>query len=582
MPASTTLYDLCRDRAETRPDSTAFTFLHGGEAAADLTYRGLDDAARGIAAGLAPLARPGDRALLLYEPGLDFLAAFYGCLYAGLIPAPVPPPNARKATQALARLMAIAASAEATLLLSTGGLLARLAAALGTDGATGPAALGITPVATDLLTADPADWRPPRPTPDDPAYLQFSSGSTGQPKGTVITHSAALHNLDQISRTCGLGPEHGLVSWLPMHHDTGLVAGALVPLHDGFPVWLMSPLEFLQRPAAWLSAISRLPVTGTVAPDFGYELCVRRVNERQRADLDLSGLRLALSGAEPVRPATIEAFTQAFEPCGFRSTAFLPCYGLAEATLLVSGGPAETGVRTLGCDAEALAHNDVVPAAGAPGARTLVACGQVVHGVEAVIVDPESTTPCPPGRVGEIWLDGPNVGSGYYNDPERTAETFGAVLAGTPGRTYLRTGDLGFLHEGLLYITGRIKDVLIVDGRNLYSQDLELTIRESHPALDAHKCAVFPVDDGTREEIVAVVEADPDDGPDEDRLAKTVREAVGAEHGVQLDRVLAVRPGSIPLTASGKVQRFACRDAVLDGTLDAARITPPAPAPEEV
>ncbi|ASU84180.1 hypothetical protein CDO52_16525 [Nocardiopsis gilva YIM 90087] len=581
MLASTTLYDLCRNRAETRPETTAFGFLSEGDITADITYQGLDAAARVIAAGLRPLAQPGDRALLLYEPGLDFITAFYGCLYAGLIPAPVPPPNTRKTGQAVARIAAIAASAGTSLLLSTSGLLARLAVPLGAD--SGAHATAITPLATDRLTADPDDWRPPRPRPEDAAYLQFSSGSTGAPKGTVITHSAALHNLDQISRTLRLDPEQALVSWLPMHHDTGLVAGALTPLYDGFPAWLMSPLEFIQRPASWLSAISKLSATGTVAPDFGYELCARRVNERQRADLDLSGLRLALSGAEPIRPTTIERFSRTFEPCGFRTTAFFPCYGLAEATLLVSGGPADTGAQTLVCDTEALARHDVVPVPpGAPGSRTLVACGPVVPGVDLVIVDPATARPCPPGRVGEIWLSGPNVGSGYYNDPERTAETFGATLAEAPERTYLRTGDLGFLHDGLLYITGRIKDVLIVDGRNLYAQDLELTIRESDPALDTHACAVFPIDDGTREEIVAVVEVDPDDGMSEDRLAKIVREAVGAEHGVQLGRVLALRPGSIPLTSSGKVQRFACRDAVLDGTFDSARTTALTRVQEEV
>ncbi|CAM3926337.1 fatty acyl-AMP ligase [Nocardiopsis rhodophaea] len=581
MLAATTLYDLCRNRAESRPDTTAFGFLSEGDITADLTYQGLDAAARAIAAALRPLARPGDRALLLYEPGLDFVTAFYGCLYAGVIPAPVPPPSTRKSGQAVARITAIAASAGTSLMLSTSGRLARLAVPLGTDSATH--ATGITPVPTDRMNADPGDWRPPRPRPEDTAYLQFSSGSTGAPKGTVITHSAALHNLDQISRTLRLDSEQSLVSWLPMHHDTGLVAGALSPLYDAFPSWLMSPLEFMQRPASWLSAISKLSATGTVAPDFGYELCARRVNERQRADLDLSSLRLALSGAEPVRPATLERFAQTFEPCGFRRNAFLPCYGLAEATLLVSGGPADTGARTLVCDAEALARHDVVPVPpGTSGSRALVACGRAVPGVDLAIVDPATARRCPPGRVGEIWLSGPNVGGGYFNDPERTAATFGARLAEGPKRTYLRTGDLGFCHDGQLYITGRIKDVLIVDGRNLYAQDLELTVRQSHPALGTHACAVFPVDDGTREEIVAVIEVDPEAPMSEDRLTKTVREAVSAEHGVQLGRVLGLRPGSIPLTSSGKVQRFACRDAVLDGTFDSAPATELSRVQEEV
>ena len=562
-PGAATVAGLLRARAAERPSQVAFRFLTDGESAGEsLTYGELDARAARIAAELALSAgaaggiAPGERALLLYPPGLDFIAAFFGCLYAGVVAVPAYPPRPNDRSQS--RLRSIARDATPRAALTTRAILAGAVEPKGLL-AVAPELAGVRWIATDApeasergggTAAAAADL--PEPDPEDVAFLQYTSGSTAAPKGVMVTHANLLHNERMIGQAFAMDESSVVVGWLPLYHDMGLIGNVLQPLAAGGSCVLMSPVAFLQRPLRWLEAISRFRGTVSGGPNFAYELCLRKATPEALLGLDLASWRVAFNGAEPVRAATLERFAAAFAPCGFRADAFYPCYGLAEATLFVTGG--EPG-RPPRVDAES----------------GRVSCGRPWLGQRLVVADPETGEERPAGAEGEVWLAGPSVARGYWRNPEATVHDFNAFLPGGEG-PFLRTGDLGFLAGGELYVTGRLKDLIILRGRNLYPQDVELTAESSHPDLRPGGGAAFAVDAGDAGEerlvIVHEVERRRRSSPENTaEIAEAVRRAVAAEHEAQVFEVVLIRQSGLPKTSSGKVQRRRCRELYLAGEL---------------
>jgi len=569
--ASGTIVSILRTQASRCPDRCIYTFLADEEGGiADCTYQELDLRARSIAATLQGLCAPGERALLLYAPGLDYIAGFLGCLYAGVIAVPAYPPDPFRLTRTLPRLQSMVADAQATIALTTtpilnlGEMIFQMA----------PDLAALRWIATDTIPPDVAQaWRDPSVTPDSLAFLQYTSGSTGTPRGVMLSHANLLHNSRMIGRALALTPQSVAVLWLPPYHDMGLIGGILQPLLVGFHVVLMSPLSFLQQPYRWLKAVSDYKATIAGGPNFAYDLCVRKITPDDRSALDLSSWNVAFNGAEPVRHETLDRFAAYFAPCGFRRQAFQPCYGLAEATLFVSGGAQAGGPRYLSVSKTALAHNRVeIASQSDKDAQILVSCGHVQPDEEIVIVDPESCSRVQSNSIGEIWITGPSVARGYWQKPDETHETFDAHLADGRG-PFLRTGDMGFLHDNQLYITGRIKDLIIIRGRNHYPQDIELTVERSHPALRPGCCAAFSIDVNGEERLAVVQEVDTRKNPDPRDIVQAIRRAVAEEHDLQLYAVALIKPHTIAKTSSGKIQRRTCRDEYLNGKLDLVEIS---------
>jgi acyl-CoA synthetase (AMP-forming)/AMP-acid ligase II len=564
-----TLVDLLRWRALRQPLDRACTWLEDGETReVHLTYGQLDRKARAVAAHLRERTRPGDRILLAYPAGLDYVAAFFGCLYAGAVAVPVYPPRPNRS---LGRLQAVIHDARPAAALTSGAVLAQVDACR----ADAPLLQQLPWLDTATLDENAAGaWSPPALGRDSLAFLQYTSGSTAVPKGVMVTHGNLQVNERMIQESFEHDAGTVAVGWLPLYHDMGLIGNLLQPLYLGTRVVLLSPFAFLQRPRRWLEAISRHRATTSGAPNFAYDLCARRTPPEVRDTLDLSCWRVAYVGAEPVRAATLELFAETFAPCGFRRSAFLGCYGLAEATLFVTGArPAQA----LAVEAEALEQDRVVLAANQdPHARTLVSCGRPGAGTQVVIVDPQTNLSLPPGRVGEVWVRGPQVAHGYWGNPAATRDVFHGRLAGQDEGPFLRTGDLGFLRDGELFVTGRLKDLIIVDGRNHYPQDFEWTVERSHPALRPHGGAAFAVERDNAERLVVVHELERHGlGVPREEILAAARKAVAAEHDVALFDLQLLRPGSLPKTSSGKVQRSLCRDLYLRGGLELAH---PAPA----
>jgi acyl-CoA synthetase (AMP-forming)/AMP-acid ligase II len=426
---------------------------------------------------------------------------------------------------------------------------------------------GLRWLATDVLPPSLAEaWTMPDISADTLAVLQYTSGSTGQPKGVQLHHRHLLLNSQMLARAMGCGRDSVGVIWIPPYHDMGLIGGVLQPMYSGFPVHLMSPATFLQRPVRWLEAISRYRGTISVAPNFAYEQCVRRIRPEQLAKLDLSSWQVAGNGAEPVRADTLRAFSRTFAPAGFNTRAFFPCYGMAEATLYATGGPVFRGARVLQASRQALNHGQIVAPTGSD-AIDLVSCGAVAPEVQVRIVDPASGRECRSGEVGEIWLAGDSIAAGYWEQPEATIETFLARLPGS-ARHWLRSGDLGSLVDGELYVTGRLKDLIIVRGQNHYPHDIEATIDGIHPALRAHGGAAFGVEHEGCEQLAVVLELERNvPAGDVAGIAALVRDVVSRQHQLHIDRLAFVRPGGIPRTSSGKVQRYLTRQRLLQGAL---------------
>jgi amino acid adenylation domain-containing protein len=561
-----TLLHLLSERASEAPDFRLYTFLEDREGdERSITQAALDAKARRIATALQAVAAPGERVILLYPPGLEYISAFLGCLYGAMAAVPAYPPDPTRLERTLPRLRAIVKDARATVVLT----IASIAAMKDFLFAQAPDLGELRWIATDVIPeGSERAWQRPDIGTGTLAFLQYTSGSTGTPKGVMLSHGNLLHNLGLSAHAFRLRRESIGVFWLPPYHDMGLIGGILGPLYTGFTAALMSPLTFLRRPYRWLQAISRFRATVSGGPNFAYDLCVRRIGPEEASTLDLSSWTLAFSGAEPIRPETLDRFVETFGPRGFRRERFYPCYGLAEGTLIVSGGePSEPPILQV-VDARALERHRVEPVPPEqPEARAVVSCGRSLLDQRLVIAHPETLARCPQGTVGEVWVKGPSVALGYWQQPEETARVFEARLSDTGEGPFLRTGDLGFLLGEELFVTGRLKDLVIIRGRNCYPQDIEQTVERCHPALRAGNVAVFSVEVASEERLVVVQEADPRKLTDLDEVVAAVRRVVAETHELPLYALVLIEPGSIFKTSSGKIQRRACRAAYLAGEL---------------
>jgi acyl-CoA synthetase (AMP-forming)/AMP-acid ligase II/acyl carrier protein len=561
--ACSTLVGILRARAAETPGALAYTFLKDGEVPeSPLTYAALDEQARGIAAWLQGEGAAGERALLLYPPSVEFVAAFLGCLYAGVVAVPAYPPRPNRADP---RIQQIVADAGARFVLTTAAILASMDGRR--EGMPGLGALSWR--ATDTLPAGvAADWREPALERGGLAFLQYTSGSTLAPKGVMVSHGNILDNSERLDRVLVHDERSVAVTWLPHFHDMGLIYGILQPLYRGFPCYIMPPAAFLQRPLRWPQAISRFKGTHSGGPNFAYELCASRMTPDQREGLDLSSWEVAFNGAEPVRSSTLQRFAAAFGPCGFRWNSFCPAYGMAEATLMISISRSSAPPVSFRAQALALERNQAVPASeDDASAWTLVGCGRGEGVGRMIVVDPQTLLPCAAGEVGEIWVSGASVAQGYWRRAEETERAFHAFLAGGEG-PFFRTGDLGFLSESEIFITGRLKDLIIVRGLNHYPHDIERTVEGSHAALRPSAGAAFSVEIEGDERLVIVQEVERTQrNSDLDDVARAIRRAVTDEHEIDAHAVVLIRPGSILKTSSGKIQRRGCRTAFLEGSL---------------
>jgi len=567
MSAQLTVAAVLHEHAATYSDRPALIYAADAvnpTSDVSLSYRELDLAAQRLAVWLRDRVSAGDRALLLYPPGVGFGVAFVGCLYADIIavPVPVPVPTGPPQRDQLAQRVARDAGVAVVLTES-----ATLAAVTTWRDAAG---LSDVPcVATDTIEATDTQWTVPDVAPTAPMMLQYTSGSTSDPKGVVICHDNVLAQVAMSRRWMAVGDHTRFGGWLPMHHDMGLIVQLLQPLVLGATSVFTSPFEFLKRPVRWLQLIDRFRVDVSLAPHFAYEVSARQITDAQVATLDLSGWGVAGVGAEAVRAKTLHAFAARFAPAGFRPEALTIGYGLAEGTVYVAVGPRTTAPIVLSLDSERLERNEFVPVSS-PTAPTIVSCG-VPCEMEIVIVDPVTTAPLPDGLVGEVWVRGAGVARGYWGVEKATAETFGGTLV-TGETGYLRTGDLGALHAGELFVTGRLKDLLIVRGRNLHPQDIEYEVRTLDPALNARNGAVFAVPgNDAHEHVVIVQECAADLANDPDRLGRIVtviRDWMARELGFRPAAVTLVRPGGVSRTPSGKVQRTLMRELFMTASLD--------------
>jgi acyl-CoA synthetase (AMP-forming)/AMP-acid ligase II len=542
----TTLVELLQHRASATPDALAYSFLGSKLDESRCTYRELHERALAVAARLRTVVKEDDRVLVCHLPGLDYISAFYGCLYAGAIAVPVYPPQYYKSFD---RIRSIIEDARPRAALTSATILQKLGAEV--DAAAGPAFDWI--VTEDLAGAD-GSGRPVHRRAGSIAFLQYTSGSTAEPKGVMLSHGNLLDNLRAIQKNFQSHPRSAGCIWLPPYHDMGLIGGILQPLFAGFPVYLMSPMAFVLRPIKWLEAITRFRATISGGPNFAFDLCVARIKPEAMVHLDLRSWEVAFCGAEPIRAATLEAFRAKFEPVGLSPRALHPCYGLAEATLMVTASACSAPPVTRKVDAESLATNVARPATERPG-RILVGCGRAIDGTQVRVVNPRTLLACAEGELGEIWVAGPGVAPGYWGRPEQSAETFGGRLASGEG-PYLRTGDLGYLDHGELFVTGRGKDVIIVKGRNYYPQDIEHSVSASHPGLRADGAVAFSVDQGDEESLIIISEVEPKlMRCDLGQIIPLIAKAVLASCEIAPHDVVLVPKGSVAKTSSGKLQR---------------------------
>ena len=561
-PVDQSIAERLRFWATECPDDLAYAYLEDGEKAdRTLTFSELDRRASSIANHLIERGLQGQRALLLYPPCLDFVEAFFGCLYAGVVAVPGYPPRRNRSMD---RIESIARDADAAAALSISYTIDRTITLTESDSKLSK----INWIATDAIENQNDVDIDIAKTKSELALLQYTSGSTGSPKGVMLSHENVMHNCGLITQAFHTDRTSVGCSWLPTYHDMGLIGGVLNPLYIGRVAHLMSPMMFMQRPIRWLRAISKYKITVSGGPNFAYDLCSQKISDEEAAELDLSSWKLAFNGAEPVRKTTLDTFAEKFGPCGFNHDAFYPCYGMAETTLIVTGGHPDEKVAIRCFEGSALDEKRVIVAApdGDKG-RYVVGCGQSLPDEDIVIVDPDTRTKLPEKRVGEVWIASPSVARGYWNKDELSDETFRASLAEPNGKQYLRSGDLGFFYEDELFVTGRLKDMIIVRGVNRYPQDIEMTVERADRRLRSGAAAAFAVDVDGRERLVVVSEVSRGEDDDWNSVIDSIRRDVTTQHELPPDGVILVRTGSIPKTSSGKIQRHACREAFLDGTL---------------
>ena len=565
-----TVFEALDQWCHARADSDALTFLgeDGETEVSRLTYAEFVQRARLIGAALLERGAEGQRVVVAYPSGAEYMAAFFGCLYANAIAVPAYPP---KVTRPDARFDAILEDSEAAIVLTTSSVI-RLLDTKGKDGIYKKDGL-------QWLDTESLDLTPYAPCPvpaveeSTVAFLQYTSGSTSRPKGVQVTHGNIMRHLEIVTEILDVREKSVFIGWLPLFHDMGLIGVVLTALLNGRHVVLMDPVTFVKRPLRWLKAIERYKANLTSAPNFAYELCARMIKPQDRDALDLSSLRLAVSGAEPVRPETLRLFIDTFAPSGLAETTLCPSYGMAEATLIICGNSFRDAYTTLPVDKHELLNGRVLPPASPEREQVLVGCGRPLPAVTLRIVDPLTGVACPPHTVGEIWVSGPQVAGGYWNNPAASAETFQATLPDEPGKTFLRTGDLGFLHDGEIYVTGRHKDLIIIRGQNHYPQDLEWTVEQAHPFLSTDCSAGFAVQVNGEEQLVVVTEVDRAYRKNDlTEAATAIQAALYERHELRPHALVICSPGSVPKTTSGKIQRKACKQAYEDGTLAALHV----------
>lgn len=564
------IIDILQKRAIQTPDSTAYVFLKDGKTHDDcLSYQQLEEKVKAIASSLQSYATSGSRAMLMYPQGLEFIASFLACLYTGIIAVPVPAPEALRLKRVLPRLQSIAIDSQSSLILTT----SKLAPQVEKICARVSQLQSITILTTDTICLkDPSDISN-NASQERLAYLQYTSGSTSSPKGVMISHRNLIANLDAITQAVYTHVRDSKsASWTPYFHDYGLVKGLLQPLYMGIPSYVISPVTFIKRPVRWLEAISQYGITHSGAPNFAYDYCVSEIKPKHLDDLDLSTWRVAHSGAEPIRPSTLEAFSQKFEPYGFSHECFYPSYGLAEATLMVTTKKKGESLLFLDASTQELAKNKVVQVSKESGKekkQRLVSCGSTHRDTKVVIVDPQTLEQCEDHQIGEIWVAGESVAQGYWRDPSETQRNFSASLSNLSQDKFLRTGDLGFLSGEELFVTGRIKDLIVIRGQNYYPQDIELTAQQSHTALVENGCAAFSVESHGKEVVVVVQEVTKkyQNQADFEDVIAAIRRAVITTHELQIHGLVLVKRGTVPKTSSGKVMRQACRQQFLEQKL---------------
>lgn len=559
----TNLIQLLQFQVERQPDALAYRFLLDGDVDGLLmqwTYHELNSQVQTIASRLQAVGAEKECILLLYPSGLEFIAAFMGCLCAGAIAVPVYP------HRALSRLGAIVQDSHARFVLTTSPFL-KFAQGLKHQA---PELSEVLWIATDDCATEPiSDCRQPDIKGETLAFLQYTSGSTGQPKGVMVSHANVLHNQLLMERAFGANRSSHIIGWLPLYHDMGLIGNVLQTLYVGASCTLMSPIAFQQRPTRWLEAISRFHGTISGGPNFAFDLCTKTKSPDQH--LDLGSWKVAFNGSEPIRKETLEQFATVFAPFGFRAESLCPCYGLAEATLFVSGveGSSPPTYRTI--LAEALERGQAIEASeNQPAAtRTHVSCGRSQPEQKVLIVNPETLLLCPDRIVGEIWICGQSVGQGYWGQPEESARVFRSRLASASETAFLRTGDLGYMDNGELFLTGRLKDVIIIRGRNLYPQDIEFAAQQAHPTIRPGCCAAFSLQGESEEKLAVAAEVTTyEDKESLKVVVNAIRRAVAEEHGIQTHTVVLLRQKSIPKTSSGKIRRDTCRRSFLEGNLE--------------
>ena len=571
MVNNSTIIDVLLDRSTNRPHQTAYTFLADGEhESGSITYRELDLQARAIAVRLLTKVKPGDRALLVYPytAGLEFIASFLGCLYAGVIAVTDYP---RQHIKSLSQYQDRIVDSQAGIILTTREFADRVKGQLVSHPGMALKLKALPWIASDEVDLKLSQqWQMPKISSDTLAFLQYTSGSTGQPKGVMVTHGNVLHNSEVIYQSFGHHPQSKILMWLPMFHDMGLIGGVMQPLYAGLPAVLMSPIALAQKPFLWLQALSKYQITTSGGPNFAYDLLCQKITAEQRLSLDLSHWEVAFTGAEPVRAKTLEQFAELYAPCGFKPEAFYPCYGMAEATLFITGIDASQSPTVVHLDKTALTQDKVVAIAPEhPNAKAVVSCGHTWLGDEIIIVNPDKLQ-CASDEVGEIWAAGAGIGKGYWQKEAQTEATFQATLANNPDKTYLRTGDLGFIQNGELYITGRIKDMMILWGRNHYPQHIEETVESCHPALRPNHGAAFSIEINGEEQLVVAHEINRTDlrKLNAEEVIGAIRLAVGEQNLANVFAVALLKTGSIPKTSSGKIQRRASQSMFLDGSLN--------------
>jgi acyl-CoA synthetase (AMP-forming)/AMP-acid ligase II len=563
----TTIPQILKFRAEHTPDETAYIFLKDGEDDEEkITYRELYLSSVSIAEQLKESGKEGSLALMLFAPGLDFIKSLYACFLAGIIAVPAYPPRKNRS---LDRIKILVADSGAGIVLSTSDIYQTFERSF-----------------SDLDELKMLKWicvdktgsqeNNPKanikmPEPQDVALLQYTSGSTGQPKGVMVKHVNITRNLEFIRQSFSLSRKSVSVTWLPSFHDMGLIDGVIGPVYNGYPGVIIPPVAFIQKPVRWLKAISRYRGTHAGGPNFAFDHCVEGIAEEERAGLDLSCMDTLYCGAEPIRKSTFDRFTDTYKDCGFKPGMLYPCYGMAETTLIISGPESGRGPVSLCVSGNALEQNRVqITMDNEPDARHLIGVGHAWIDTDVRIVNPESLHQCKDDEVGEIWVSGSIVTAGYWKKPELSGETFSAQIAGYPDKTYMRTGDLGFLNHGEVYITGRLKDLIILQGRNYYPQDIEFVAEGSHSALRPNASAAFSIEVNEEEKLVIVAEVERPAirNLDVEAVCDAIRQQVAEEFEQEVYAIQLLRTASILKTSSGKIQRKACREGFLQKSLE--------------